>query len=191
MEHYITFIIPSVNRPSLSSAINSLKCQTNPNWKAIIVYDGVQPTIKDWQDNRISHYTIDKVGTANNNHSVAGLVRNHGLRQVDITSEWIGFLDDDDRLHKDYVKILFQKYREHDLVLFKMQYRNGGVIPMNNNIVFGNVGISFCYKNNFGLVLFNQMANNQDGEEYQYFVKIMNGTSNWIIAPEIMYFVKH
>ena len=41
MDNQITFIIPSVNRPTLERSINSLVSQTNPNWECIVVYDGV------------------------------------------------------------------------------------------------------------------------------------------------------
>jgi len=47
----ITFIIPSINRPSIVNSINSLSNQTNPNWECIIVYDGVEG-IK-FEDDRI------------------------------------------------------------------------------------------------------------------------------------------
>ena len=40
----ITFIIPTVNRPSLKRAIDSLYAQTLSEWKAIIIYDGVEPS---------------------------------------------------------------------------------------------------------------------------------------------------
>ena len=38
---FITFIMPSVNRPSINNAIESLLNQTIPNWKLIIVFDCV------------------------------------------------------------------------------------------------------------------------------------------------------
>lgn len=42
METRITFIIPSINRETLSRTIDSLFKQSNPNWKAIIIFDGVK-----------------------------------------------------------------------------------------------------------------------------------------------------
>ena len=53
----ITFIIPSVNRDTLTNSINSLLNQTNKNWKCIIIYDGVDG-IK-FKDKRIK--TIKKL----------------------------------------------------------------------------------------------------------------------------------
>ena len=37
----ITFIIPSINRTTLTNSVNSLLNQTDKNWKCIIIYDGV------------------------------------------------------------------------------------------------------------------------------------------------------
>ena len=42
----ITFIIPSIGRPSLQRTINSLMDMKDPDWKAIIVFDGINPTLK-------------------------------------------------------------------------------------------------------------------------------------------------
>ena len=56
----ITFIIPSINRPSLPRTIDSLIRQKNPNWKAIIIFDGVKSNIKI-ADNRFSIININKI----------------------------------------------------------------------------------------------------------------------------------
>ena len=60
MENKITFIIPSLNRPTISKSVESLLNQTNPNWKCIIVYDGVDGT--SFEDNRITTIKIEKIG---------------------------------------------------------------------------------------------------------------------------------
>ena len=52
MKNIITFIIPSLNRFTILNSIESLKNQTNPNWKCIIIYDGVDGTPFD--DERIT-----------------------------------------------------------------------------------------------------------------------------------------
>ena len=41
MEPIITFIIPSIARLTLLRTVESLKNQTDPNWRSIIIYDGV------------------------------------------------------------------------------------------------------------------------------------------------------
>ena len=99
----ITFFIPTINRPSLGRAIDSLYAQTSEEWKAIIIYDGVEPT-EDYSSNKIKILQINKSGSCKGINGQAGLVRNVGINKAD--TEWVGFLDDDDVLDKNYVKLL-------------------------------------------------------------------------------------
>jgi glycosyltransferase involved in cell wall biosynthesis len=183
MNPIITFIIPSLNRPTISKSVESLLNQTNPNWKCIIVYDGVDGT--NFEDSRIKTLSIKKIGVnGGSSHGQSGLVRNEGIKLVD--TEWIGFLDDDDTLHKDYVKTLTEKYLNYDFVVWRMQYFSGRVLPSqsNNNLIFGDVGISFCYKNKFGNLLFD---NNRDGEDFDFLIKLKSLSDKWVITPEVYY----
>lgn len=177
----ITFIIPSINN-TLQRSVDSLINQTDDDWKCIIVYDGVKG--KKFQDSRIKPLFIEKTGIEGKNNGEAGLVRNVGIMKCD--TEWIGFLDDDDTLDKDYVKTLKDKYLDYDVVIWRMLYKDGRVIPRfgNNKLVFGNVGISYCYKNK-GL-LFDE---NRTGEDLDFLKKIL--TDNHIITSEILYRVNH
>ena len=43
----ITFIIPTIGRHTLSKTLDSLINQTNPNWKAIVIFDGITSTIQN------------------------------------------------------------------------------------------------------------------------------------------------
>lgn len=182
----ITFIIPSLNRTTLSRTIDSLLKQTNPNWNAIVVFDGVDGV--EFNDKRIKTYKIEKLGGFSPHHGMAGLVRNYGIIKCD--TEWIGFLDDDDTIHSDYVKILFEKYSTYDFVVWRMKSQNGLIIPRltNNNLIFGNVGISFCFKNKFKNLLFD---NNRDGEDFDFIIKLKSLTNNWVVTPEIYYNINH
>ena len=182
----ITFIMPSLNRPTIVDSIQSLLKQTNPNWKCIIIYDGVDGA--DFKDDRIKIIKIDKTGIINPIHGQSGLVRNFGIKET--KTEWIGFLDDDDTLHQDYVKDLFEKYSKYDFVVWRMVYANGMILPRpdNDELSFGNVGISFCFKNKFENLLF---ENNRNGEDYDMVTKLKSLTSNFIVAPEVYYNIRH
>jgi hypothetical protein len=57
-----------------------------------------------------------------------------------------------------------------------------------NELVFSNVGISFCYKNKFENLFFD---NNRDGEDFDFLMKLQSLTTNFIITPEIFYNVRH
>jgi len=183
----ITFIIPSVNRPSLKETINSLINQTNPNWLAIVIYDGVPG--ESFEDSRIKTINVEKTGIFGDANGQSGLVRNIGIKMC--KTDWIGFLDDDDTIHCDYVKLLFEKYDMFDFVIWKMKYNNGLVLPkleVQDPIIFFNVGISFCYKNKYSGLLFDS---NKDGEDYYFLLKLKNITENYTVSDEICYFVRH
>ena len=180
----ITFIIPSINRESLTQSINSLINQTNPNWKCIIIYDGVDG--KTFNDSRIETIKIDKLGGKSLTHGMSGLVRNEGLKIC--KTEWIGFLDDDDTLHPDYVNQLFPKSAELDFIIWRMILPGGVIIPRNNIISFANVGISIAFKNKFDDLFFDS---NRDGEDFDFVKKLLLLTNNYIITPEIYYNVNH
>jgi hypothetical protein len=71
-----------------------------------------------------------------------------------------------------------------------MKYQNGLVLPPQKikDIIFGRVGISFCYKNKFDNLLFD---NNRDGEDFDFLMKLKKLTNNWVITPEVYYNVRH
>ena len=147
-ENFITFIIPSIGRKTLSRTIKSLENQTLGNWKAIIVFDGVKSTISV-TDKRISIIEISKKGIGVNS---AGNVRNVALEQVD--TKWVGFVDDDDTLSEDYVECLYKNtnlFKDVNTFIFRMFYENGRILPRfeDDNFYMDNVGISFAVKTNF------------------------------------------
>lgn len=186
MKNKITFIIPSLNRPTLDRTINSLLNQTNPNWLAIVIYDGVDGT--EYDDDRITTLKVPKTGLVGPANGQSGMVRNIGLEKS--KTEWIGFLDDDDSINPKYVETLFKEYKDKDFVVWRMKYTNGMVLPplFMNELKFANVGISFCFKNKFDNLLFDS---NRDGEDFDFLMKLKDLTNNWVIAPEIYYNVRH
>ena len=182
----ITFVIPSLSRPTLQRTVDSLLKQTNPNWECIIIYDGVDGP--NFDDVRISTHRISKTGNNTKPMGESGLVRNFGIEKCD--TEWIGFLDDDDTIHPEYVKTLFEKYLDYDLVVWRMKNPYGLVIPRweRNELVINNVGISFCYKNKFDGILFDKNIN---GEDFYFVEKLLNKTKNYVITDEVFYFIRH
>jgi hypothetical protein len=69
-----------------------------------------------------------------------------------------------------------------------MKYPNGRVLPQGNTIKFGDVGISYCYKNKFENLRFDK---NRDGEDFDFLLKLKLLTSNYIITPEVLYKINH
>ena len=183
----ITFVIPTVGRPTLDRAISSLLSQTCDDWKAIIVFDGIPK--QEFSDPRIKSVQINKTGEFSKHHGMAGLVRNYGLKLVD--TEWVGFLDDDDRIHPDYVFKLKNDFLSFDFIVWRMQLPNGKIIPhpKNNDLYFSNVGISYCYKRINSETLY--FENNRDGEDFDMVQSLLKRTNNYIVTDDCYYFVDH
>jgi len=196
----VTFVIPSLNRPTLNKSVMSIIAQTNPNWKCVVVYDEIDG--QKFNDERIttiianvnmkkcSCYTNTPIMVyqqclANcNDNGRAGYVRNEGIKIAD--TEWIAFLDDDDTLHPEYVETLLNKYKESDCVIFKMQMPNKKIIPTHPEISRANVGISFAYKRNLNL-LFDAKTN---AEDFIFLNKLQQFTGKITFANEILYYVR-
>ena len=147
----ITFIMPSINRPTIARAIESLVKQTNPNWKLWVVYDGfwAEPPFKE--DPRVqSMFFHPKIGTGN----MAANVRKMAFPRVD--TDWIGFLDDDDWLAENYVARFYEEVGKSpwlSLICFRMLYGDVIIPPMEVNqlpgIKNGQVGISLAIRKGF------------------------------------------
>lgn len=180
----VTFIIPTINRPSLVDSVNSLLKQKNPNWKCIILFDGTEKI--EFNDNRIITLKIEKKGTFGKNHGNAGLVRNIGIDMAN--TEWIAFLDDDDTINENYVDWLM-KYasKDYELVIFRMIMPNGRIIPApkKNKIELNDVGISFAYKKKIECRFINS-----DGEDFHFLNLLKDKVKKYIIAEEVAYNVR-
>lgn len=141
----ITFIIPTIGRLTLKRTLDSLKKLNNKNWRAIVVFDGVDPNIIE-DDNRINIIKHEKkIGDGYNG---AGNVRNYSYQFVD--TPWVGFVDDDDTLNEYYIDQLEKEInrKDIDVLIFRMIYENGQILPKPGDIDFKKeeVGISFCLK---------------------------------------------
>ena len=89
-----------------------------------------------------------------------------------------------------WFETLFLKYSSYDFVVWRMVENNGNIIPnfTNPNLVFGNIGISFCYKNKFEGLMF---PHNRDGEDFDFLMELKKRSKNFIITPEVYYKVRH
>ncbi len=193
----ITFIIPTIARVSLYRSVESLLKQTNPNWKCVIVFDGIEiipglahgdlKPISLIDDKRFILVHTEKKGGFQKFGGKAAGVRNVGLEYVD--TEWTGFLDDDDSIHPEYVETLFNKYSDYDVVVWRMQYREGSVLPPFdlNDIVLSKVGISYCYRNQKDM----RFKNTNGAEDYHFLKSLIENKNKFIITDEVFYNVEH
>lgn len=147
MAPFATFIIPTSGRDTISRSLKSIVDQTDPDWSALVVGDGLGGNWRcPWHHANIWTSVIyPKVGFAN----AGGQMRNHGMRNG--VGHWFCFLDDDDRLDVNYLKWLREESVEKDLVVFQMQYDDGYVLPppKTTSLVGGQVGISFAVRAEF------------------------------------------
>lgn len=118
----VVYIIPTLNRDSLFNSITSIL--TEDPYAKVVLKQG---------------------STAGENRNAGILPEIIANTVVEDYSDWIVFLDDDDFLRKGY---LLQLEDDYDIVVLKM-LQNGIIIPRDNNLRGGNVGINFAIKTSF------------------------------------------
>lgn len=192
----ITFIIPSINRDTLLQTLLSIINQTNTQWKAILIFDGCEPSSPELfhllQDDRFLYFSIHKTGiesNTNNIHGKAGFVRNIGMQLV--TTPWIGLVDDDDTLTPNYIDTLINEYHQTpnaDLILFRMLNKIH-IYPPNQlmTIERNKVGISFCFQTK--LVQEGFRFNQSQNEDFEFIHQIDQAHKIIVISSEITYLV--
>lgn len=178
----ITFIIPTIGRSTLSRSIKSILSQDDPNWKAIVLFDGVKKNIHI-NDNRFSMLEIDKMGEGNR----AGDIRNFGISKAN--TEWVAFLDDDDTISPKYIKRFNEEiefYKDVECVIFRMW---NGVLTLpsihHNTFYIHRVGISFAMKKSL-----QERFIASSTEDFDILNKMRNNKRKMIISPYINYFVR-
>lgn len=184
----ITFIIPTIGRSTLSNTLDSLIKQTNPNWKAIVIFDGISSTIQN-TDPRIHIIESPKLGEGTNS---AGLVRNYGITFAD--TEWVVFVDDDDSICERYVEIIIAEsssYTLADIIIFRMKTPCHCILPNLSTDTFYScqVGISFAVKKK----VFDEghVFIPHPGEDFNYLNEAINKKYNIMISPFVTYFVRN
>jgi glycosyltransferase involved in cell wall biosynthesis len=145
MSELVTFVIPTIGRDTLVRTVESLRAQTDDDWRAVIVADGRRAGLAvaalDVESDRITVVTAPATGSA-------GLTRNFALPWID--SVYTGFVDDDDVLEPEYVERLRSANGRlrSDVVVFRMDHPELGVLPdpEEPRIEWGQVGISFAVR---------------------------------------------
>ena len=185
----LTFIIPTIGRKTLDNTILSLKNQTNPNWNAVIIFDGVKPN-NTITDNRLKIIKIEKKGQDINS---AGNVRNEGIQNSN--TEWVAFVDDDDYLTNNYVETFYneiEQFPDIDVIIFRMYILNDNIIlpPVDtDNFYINQVGISFTVK--VGLLNSTIKFIPSDHEDYNLLNLFRENSYKMMISPFIRYYVNY
>lgn len=148
----VTFVIATINRPSLHKAVQSVRDQT-VYAELIVAGDGVWPTHMPPAVFYSSGIQVIETGP----HRHEALVRNEALEYV--RTPWVAYLDDDDEIAPDYAERLERLVlasqnvgKDLDVVIFQQTHPTEDglrVFPdlkAPNLISWGNVGISYAVK---------------------------------------------
>lgn len=182
---FVTFIIPTISRETLDRTLRSLVEQGEDDWNAVVVADAVEDFKPPIRDNRIVCLNLkDKLGSSNH----GGEVRNQGLCHAN--GEWIGFVDDDDRLDSEYTYRLKAESHGSDLVVFRMKYPDGAVLPEGAELGCCQVGISFAIRTSF-LRSQSLRFGNLDTEDWDFIHRAMDRNARVRISKHIAYYVRH
>lgn len=183
----ITFIIPTIGRKTLLRTIKSLKEQYIKRWEAIIIFDGIKCNINKNIDKRIKILEIEKKG----NKNTAGKIRNIGL--LEANTDWVGFIDDDDTINKNYINILlYEKYKKSniDCFIYRMyNYNEKRIIPNLNKFYIkkNDVGISFVInKKIYKSIKFKQSIQ----EDFYYLLDIKKKKFKIRLLGNISYYIR-
>ena len=193
----IIFIITTIGRESLIHILESLiTLNGNYKWKALVIFDGLKNNLNNFQNDNIIYIEVDKCGKEDKKNT-AGLVRNKGFEYIidnNIKSEYIGFLDDDDTLHPDYMIHLYNEKEkfQFDCIIFRMMFQNYKIIPheKTNQIIRCNIGISFVIKSDIIINEKNVIFINNPFEDYIFIVTLRNKKYKILLSKYVNYFVK-
>ena len=191
----VTFIIPTIGRDSLLRALESLYKQTIWDWKAIVIFDGIEPTITV-ADPRVTLITCEKKGitdvtvTGEQRNNGAGNVRNYGIKKCN--TEWVAFLDDDDTLAHTYIETFYNELNvthNPSVVLFRMRHQEHGIVPNPSTVRIDlyQVGISFIVKRKIfkeGITFIPSHI-----EDFNLLDRIRNEGYKIVMSPYVKYFV--
>jgi glycosyltransferase involved in cell wall biosynthesis len=191
----ITFIIPSLDRPTLMRTLQSLLHQTNSQWCAMIIFDGREPMNTEVKqlietESRFFYMCINRHGSIDYpKHSAAGTVRNIAMNLV--VTPWIGFVDDDDILLPEYVEKLVEEINitpNCDSIVFHMEVENQ-IIPNKEcrEIRNGQIGISFAIRST--LISDGFIFIQSDNEDFNMMNRINMSGKTIVISPYLTYYV--
>ena len=190
-----TFIIPTIGRDSLLRTVNSVLTQHDPDWQCFIICDGSgQYPALMLSDLRLDVFqTSMKLGTHegdNPGQSYAGRVRNYGIDHVE--TPWISFVDDDDTITPDYVSRLKEVQENNDVVVFKMDHPQLGILPPGDSheLINGQVGISYSVRKSF-LDTYNLRFINSGIEDYELLMALQFHKARFHFSPCVTYKVRH
>lgn len=122
----------------------------------------------------------------------AGPSRNRAIGRT--KTLWVAFLDDDDQYSPDFLERFLEAERdgEPDVIIFRMQYPDGRVLPKVPKVIWGNVGIAFAVKTELAKKYpFVKGANGfEQNEDYLFLKTLEENGAKIVFSPHVVYLVK-
>ena len=190
----IIFIIPTIGRKSLINSIDSIiNLNGNYTWKILILFDGIKNNLINFNNKNVIIIEIEKCGNIDKKNN-AGLVRNKGFDYIldnNIDTKYIGFLDDDDCIHPDFIINLYEQNKTFNFncIIFRMMFENYKIVPhpLTNKIERCNVGISFVIEKE---IINNYKFINHAFEDYIFILSLKRDKKTILLSKYVNYFVK-
>jgi glycosyltransferase involved in cell wall biosynthesis len=104
-----TIVLPTLNRDSLTTAIDSVVNQVYPHWQLIVVGDGWEPIVDNTTQLSIRGLMLED-GPHNDWGTVA---RNVAIETIVDADSWIAYIDDDDEWSPMHLEILTNLIRNN------------------------------------------------------------------------------
>ena len=152
----------------------------------------VMPSVRE--DNLEAIASVNKQTVATNlivvkdpKETGAGPTRNRGIKKV--TTEWVGFLDDDDRLDVRYHRWLDMECEGWDVIVFQMK-QDYLTLPGHTNsklLAFNWVGISYALKTKIAKAY---PFKNMIGEDYDLLKRLSEAKFKIKVVPWVAYYVR-
>jgi glycosyltransferase involved in cell wall biosynthesis len=190
---FASFVVPTLGRPSLIRAVQSIEEQTDPDWEAMIVFDASA-------NHNMMRARDPRFHISQSIYRSAGENRNYGIRMV--SGEWVCFLDDDDHIAPQYVELLRETAEQIDvdIVIFRMSHPVLGILPDPQlpEIAWGKVGISFAVRDKWlwdsGLRFIAEdllRPGPEGNEDINFLMNAKKLGARIHISPYVTYFVRH
>ena len=116
----VSIITPVYNvERCIEKTINSVKNQTLKNFELLLIDDGSKDRSIEIAENLLKDSDVNyKIITQEN--SGVSAARNRGIKEAE--GEYICFLDSDDYIHEDYIKLMYDKASKYDCDLVFCDY---------------------------------------------------------------------
>lgn len=204
MEKLVSVIVPMYNEERrIEKCIRSILCQTYEKIELLLINDGstdrTEEICRNISDSRVFYFAISNRGVAQ--------ARNYGLQKA--SGEYVLFVDGDDYIDRDMIRILIEAMEQSEADLVKCRYAAlyaGNKVSYSSDLsemaiydlrqAFDEMNYSRTVTASVGDVLFKRgllegicfPPNVRIGEDYTFLVQALMRTKRITVVPDILYY---